>query len=743
MDNISHLSAMSEQVINERYAKKNQSGEVAETWKDICTRVVDHVCHKESKKYKSQMLDLIYTTKFLPNSPCLVNAGTNIGGLLACFVTKSPEDSWVGMCENLANFGHVARRGGGCGVDFSTIRPEGSQVFGSTHAKACGPIQHMRVVSEAMSSITQAGFRGMANMGVMRIDHPDVEKFIVCKQRDNALKCLLKEDIGKHYNKMVGHTSEESNVILDKFISNFNISVCITDDFMRRVERDQDFDLVFEGETHKTVRARELFNLIVENAWRNGDPGVLFYNAMNNGPYKFSEQEITATNPCGEQMLPPWGSCNLGSIDVSKLFNPSTGDVDWDQFKLIIHLAVQFLDNTISVNKFPTEEFGRWAKENRPVGLGIMGWADLLLKKQIAYGSPESIKFAKKLGGFLASEAHAKSVQLGKERGTPKSCRYDKLEYRRNATTISIAPTGSISLIAGCSSSIEPVFSAVTYRQDNTGEYEIRHPDADSEFFRCAVGGEYLHKVSWQEHVDMQSVFQSNCDSGISKTINMNSDATIEDVADAYMRAWKGKCKGITVYRDGCKTTQVLNTEERMGIIGYNQALRRPKDLPCRVFKSTAAGYEWHILVGLLDGNPYEVFAVNGATNLPDFGVITKRKKRHYAFLDNDGNELIHNLATAEEEINPKIELETRRLSLELRHRIHPKYICEQIDKSDDLVTSFSKAVNRIMKKHFLSATQVSADILCEKCAQKGKMIAMVPESSCWRCPECRDSHCG
>ena len=1226
------LCGVGDKVVRERYLRKDEDGNLIENWAGLCKRVVDHVCVNENQEFKDKVYDLIYNTKFLPNSPCLVNSGNSISGLLACTVTKSPEDSWLGMCENLANFGHIARRGGGAGADFSLIRPEGDPVFGSTHAKACGPIQHMRVISESMSSITQAGFRAMANIGVLRVDHPDIEKFIVCKQRSNALRSLLKEDPRNHFEQMDGHTSEEVNIILDKFMSNFNISVGVTDEFMKKVEKNQNFDLIFGGKIYKTVKARDLFNLIATNAWKNGDPGLLFYGAINDGPYKYSGQKITATNPCfhgdtmvavadgrnavsfkqlaedgkdvpvycrnsrggvsihwmrnpritgynqkilkitienghtlrttenhkfvmldgttkeakdlqkgdslsimskvsapfekmlkkwnsktqkyywinassqiswklehriiynfcnnknysygdgtihhkdynalnnnpanlewmiksdhdklhcqnmfgdsnpmrraknewseedwsrygenmsksvsgllnsraynisneelfnqavfltkeknrklsstewrkwsidngfvsqfsnfreqelgtisefltkaaqvvgienaeyshsdlreynrflkireesdlnvyfdkgimvrknceecgkefsvkyymreicfcsqscfgvnltnrpsfiqhaketrqrlrdkkkiillnaynkfktdigrepfkkefqlycksnkipfripskreassgklipifdswkqlkkesltlnhkvikveqdgtedvyngtvdkyhnlyvghflekyddcdkfvyintlqcGEQNLPEFGSCNLGSLDISKFYEEQQNDLDWKSLKNAIYVAVQFLDNVIDVNKFPTPDFYEWALKNRPVGLGIMGWADLLLKMKIAYGSPQSIKLARKLGKFMQEESHKKSVELGKERGTPECCKFKELEFRRNVTLLSIAPTGSISLIAGCSSSVEPVFSSITYREDNTGKYEMKHPDADSEYFKCAVGGKEEHKITWQQHIEIQAAFQENCCNAISKTCNLENSATVEDVYNAYMLAWKLKNKGITVYRDRSKTTQVLNTTNRTGIIGYNNALKRPDSLPCHIYNTTASGFEWHIIIGLLNGNPYEVFAVNGKINLPEFGTVVKKGKRYYALLDESGKELIGNLATAEEKIDPRISMETRRFSLELRHQIHPKYICEQIDKSNDLITSFSKAVNRIMKKNYLDIKEINTDeMICVKCAQKGKLVAMIPESACWRCPECKDSKCG
>ena len=889
----SPLTPIAENVARERYFKKDEDNSLVEDWSALCHRVVNHVCSKENKSFKEQMYDMMYTTQFLPNSPCLVNAGTSLGGLTACHVLPPVEDSWIGMCENLANFGHIARRGGGAGVDFSHIRPEGDPVFGSTHAKACGPIQHMRVISEAMSSITQAGFRSMANLGSLRVDHPDIMKFITCKQRSNALRNLLKEDIFNHFEQMDGVTDEQTNIVLDKFLSNFNISVLVTDDFMQRIEKDQDVELNFGGKVYVSLPAKTIFEAIVENAWKNGDPGLLFFDAINDCTYKYSGQTITATNPCfhGDSMVamadgrnfvsirqlveegkdvpvyccdiktgkieikqgrnprktrtdaplckvsfndggsiittpdhqvclrngeyievekltpkssvmtmtnfeysddnfdetikpsvtsievldttddvfnitvddhhnlcvlsrlaavvykncgeipgPSWTSCNLGSIDISKFAD--NGKINWVSLRNAIRCSVQFLDNVISVNKFPTEEFTKWAKENRPVGLGIMGWADFLLKLKLPYGSTESLALAKKVGKFFKEEAHKKSVELSKERGTPKNCRFEELEHRRNIDLLAIAPTGSISLLAGCSGSIEPIFSSVIIRKDNTGEYEMKHPDADKEYFRCAVGGKPENKISWQEHVDMQAAFQLYVGGSISKTINLENDATTTDVAEAYMRAWKKKVKGITVYRDGCKTTQVLSSERKTGFIGYNNALHRPKEIPCAIYKTRAQNLDWHIIIGLLNGNPYEIFAVNGNVDLPELGIVVKKKRRHYILQDHNDNVLIENLSDAEEEIDPKICLETRRSSLELRHQIHPRYICEQIDKSNDTITSFSKALKRILTKHYVSVDEISGEI-CEKCSKKGQMVAMIPESGCSRCPQCFSSRCG
>jgi len=760
-----HLSQMAESICQKRYYMKDADGNPAEDWIKMCWRVVNHVCPDDTKEYKQKAFDLIHSLKFLPNSPCLVNSGTNTKsrGLLACFVAKSPEDSWKAMVRNIEAFGDIARQGGGAGVNISNIRPEGDPVFGSTHAKACGPIEHMRMISEVMTSITQSGFRGMAMLATMRHDHPDIIKFIQCKQSERALKTMLREDIFSQYDDFLSNQSDQLKVILDKFMHNFNLSVLVTDEFMQAVEEDGTIDLVFNGKVYDTIKAKDLFAHIVENAWRNGDPGLLFKDRINEKtPYRYSGQTIDCCNPCGEMPLPELACCDLGSTDVSKFYNPSSRDLDWDNLRDAIWTAVRFLDNIIDANVFPTDDFASWAQDNRPIGLGVMGFADLLLSLRIAYGSDTSLELAQRLMDFFYTEAHKCSVQLAKEKGTPKSCQHDELDHRRNVTLLTIAPTGSISLLAGCSSSIEPIFSPVIYRYDNTGKYEMPHPKADKRYFRCAVDPEKQgREVTWQQHIDMQAAFQKFVDSGISKTVNMPNSATMDDVYNAYMYAWKSGCKGITIYRDESKTTQVLMTKgKQVTHLGWNNALKRPKRVDCDIFRSTAEGIEWHIIIGKVNDVPYEVFAMNGRTALPNEGVVVKRRSRHYSIEDKDGNTIVDNILADkiegiledEGKVDPtteeawrRINYETRRFSLELRHGIHPRFIVEQIDASNLFITSFSKAVGRIFRTKYLSLEdlqEISGDKVCPKCAEEDIVTKMVPGGSCLVCPRCAMSSC-
>jgi len=748
------LSERAEQICRKRYYQKGDDGQPIEDWAGLCWRVVNYVCKKEDDEFKNKIFELLATRKFLPNSPCLVNAGSNSksSGLLACFVTESTPDTWKGMVKTIETFGDIARQGGGAGVNLSEIRPEGDPVFGSTHAKACGPIEHLRMISEVMASITQSGFRGMAMLATLSVTHPDILNFIQCKQVARALRTYLREDIHNQFDDMFAGLNDQTKMLLDKFLSNFNLSVLATDDFMRKVEADEEIDLEFNGKTYGVLKAQTIFEAIIDNAWANGDPGLLFYDRLNDSPYRFSGQEVVATNPCGEQPLVQWGSCNLGSLDISKFYRKDIGDIDWPLLKEAIRIAVQFLDDVIDANTFPTSGFEKWSLDNRPIGLGIMGWADLLLDLRMAYGSSTSVEMAHKLGKFLAKHAHKRSVELGLERGTPPACNFIELDYRRNVTLLSIAPTGSISQIAGCSSSIEPLFSTTVFRYDNTGSCEMPHPKKDKRHFRCAVDPENQgREVPWQDHIEMQAAFQKHVDSGISKTINMPSNATKKDVAAAYTLAWQKGCKGITVYRDQSKSTQVLNTKAFAGFaLGHNKALDRPKKIPCDIFKTSATvnghSKDWHIIIGKLNGVPYELFALNGKHSLPSEAFVVRRKRRHYSIVDENDEIIVENIAEGEEEIGSEIAHETRRFSLELRHGIPPVDIIEQISKTSLVMTSFQKAVGRIFRNKYLTIDDIqtlAATQTCPSCAQEGKMVKLIPGGHCFVCPECGSSSCG
>lgn len=516
---VSRIDDVGKSVLKKRYFSKGES-----KWKHIVRRVVDYVYPKWDSENKENYYDMIYNRYFIPNSPTLVNSGKDKhAGLNACFVLPF-NDTIEEIYKTKLDFALVARKGGGCGTTLSHLRPEGDNVNGSTHGFAGGPVRFADTISHDMDVITQAGFRSMALMFTMSVYHPDILKFISAKSED-----------GK--------------------IHNANISVVVDDRFMNLVESDGEYWTEFNGKKYNKYKAREVFEKIVEGAWRNGDPGILFYDKINDSPYKYSGIKIDATNPCGEQPLPPYGSCNLGSLDLSKFF--SNGFFDFELFDFSIRLAVRFLDSVIDVNQFPTSEIEDMTKKCRQIGVGVMGLADLFMAMKLPYGSQESLAEFEKIMRFMYVVSKDESEKLGKKLGVPEYCQ-NLPEPRRNITLISIAPTGSISLIAGCNSGIEPFFSEITERKDKTGQYTI-DVSSEDDWFRCAVSSGKSKEVTWEEHVAVQSVAQKWSDSGVSKTINFPSHARKETIGKAYVTAWRSGCKGITVYRNGSRNMEVLS----------------------------------------------------------------------------------------------------------------------------------------------------------------------------------------
>lgn len=517
--NVRPVDEIAENILRKRYYMPEET-----SWEDVARRVADHVLGQSDPLYP-EIYQMIANRYFIPNSPTLVNSGKENGGLSACFVI-SMEDSIEDIYQTKFDFARIARKGGGCGTTLSNVRPQGDKVSGSAHGYAGGPIAFFDTISHDMDAITQAGFRPMAMMATMSVTHPDILKFISAKTTE-----------GK--------------------IANANMSVVVTDEFMRAVEEGTTYWTEFNGVRYQELNAREVFRQITDGAWRNGEPGMLFYEKMNNSPYKFTGQEILATNPCGEQPLPPNGVCNLGSLDVSK-FLTSTGTLDVYKLRRAAKLATYFLDRVIDRSSFPTEKITEWAKNNRPVGLGIMGFADFLLVKKIAYGSEESLKELDRLMNIIYDGAIETSIRMGELEGAPVECQ--KLpQPRKNITLISIAPTGTISLLAGCSSGIEPIFSEITVRVDNTGRYDMHHPMFEEEWFRCAVSANGAKEVTWREHLAIQSMAQRWTDSGVSKTINCPTHTRRDTVSDIYMQAWKDPfIKGITIYRNQSRQVEVL-----------------------------------------------------------------------------------------------------------------------------------------------------------------------------------------
>lgn len=510
-------------ILQKRYFWPNES-----TWEDVAKRVTNWVLGQEAPDVQEMAYNMIANRYFVPNSPCLVNAGKKDGGLIACFVVDML-DSIEEIYRTKYEFALIARKGGGCGTDLSHLRPRGSSVKKSVHGFAGGPVAFGNTICGDMKALTQSGFREMAMMLCCSVYHPDILDFINAKATEGVM-----------------HTT--------------NISVVVDNHFMNMVENNEQYTTSFtypDGTVQygETLSAKAVFDKIVDGAWRNGEPGLLFDDQINNSPYRYTEQKIFATNPCGEQPLPPNGCCNLGSIDLSKFI--VDGNFNYPLFSKAIDLSVLFLDSVISVNSFPTPEIEQWAHNNRPVGLGIMGLADLYLQLGLAYGSNEANSLLDNILSFMYKRAVAISEYLGKRSGVPVECR--KLPTpRRNITVTTIAPTGTISLLAGCSNGIEPIFSELLTRQDKTGKYTITHPLHNEPHFRCAVSTNGGIEVTWQEHVQTQCVAQQNIDSGVSKTINLPNKATRQTVAKAFKLAWSLGAKGITVYRNDSRQVQVL-----------------------------------------------------------------------------------------------------------------------------------------------------------------------------------------
>ena len=702
-------------------------------------RVARHIAKAEKKfggdaeKIKTTealFYDLMTEAKFLPNSPTLMNAGRRLGQLAACFVLPV-EDSMEGIFGALRNAALIHKSGGGTGFAFSRLRPKNSTV-GTTGGVASGPVSFMKIFNTATEQVKQGGTRRGANMAILRVDHPDIMEFIYSK-KDN------------------------------RDLNNFNISVGVTDAFMQAVADSNEYDLIDPRTREKVgqLDAAEVYRILVKQAWENGDPGIIFLDRVNADNPTPELGEIESTNPCGEQPLLPMEACNLGSINLAKFVIPNTnGDgpvVDYSALKDVVELSVRFLDNTIEMSKYPLPEITAMVRGNRKIGLGVMGFADMLYQLNIAYNTDESLETAETVMRFIQEAAHEASQNLAEKRGVfdnfDKSAFKNKGPKLRNATTTTIAPTGTLSIIAGCSSGIEPLFALSFVRNvmDNDKLMEVNPyfekvardrgfysddlmdiiakkgsisdiaeiPEDVREIFVTA------HDVSPEWHVRMQAAFQKYTDNAVSKTVNLPHDATEGDVRKVYNLAYELACKGVTIYRDGSKENQVLSfshTDKSQDKF-LGATIERPETLLGFTTKMKTGYGHLYVTVTEYDGKPFEVFATIGKSG---------------------------------RSTTAKTEAIGRLVSLALRSGVTVDKIINQLKgiggeypvfQNGGLVLSIPDAIARVLDKRYFSGENAAGhhkteySLLGEKCPECGQTVSF--EEGCMMCHFCGFNKCG
>ncbi len=732
------LSDNARTVLERRYLKKDSAGNVIERPQDMFRRVAHHIARAEEKysdgqeaeKMEALFYQMMTEFFFLPNSPTLMNAGRRLGQLAACFVLPV-DDSLDGIFSALKNAALIHKSGGGTGFSFSRLRPKDSRV-GSTGGVASGPVSFMKIFNTATEQVKQGGTRRGANMAILRVDHPDILDFITCK---------------KHHHDL----------------NNFNISVGVTDAFMEAVKRLAPYDLIDPKEKQKVgeLNAAEVYLHLVEQAWENGDPGIVFLDRVNRDNPTPGLGEIESTNPCGEQPLLPFEACNLGSINLAKFVQIADGNpvIDYARLKEIVWLAVRFLDDTIDMSRYPLPEITAMVEGNRKIGLGVMGFADMLYQMGLRYNSDEALQLAEDVMAFIQLQSHEASRELAGKRGTfknfdksvfgnKKGCRY------RNATITTIAPTGTLSIIAGCSSGIEPLFALSFVRRvmDNDELLEVNpyfeQAAKERGFFsselmnRIAGKGSIAemedipedvrrifvtaHDVEPQWHVRMQAAFQKYTDNAVSKTVNLPRDASPGDVLKVYNLAYELGCKGITIYRDGSKENQVLSFSEKdkKGSSGFMTAVKeRPETLEGFTTKIKTGLGQLYVTVTEFDGQPFEVFATIGKSG---------------------------------RSTTAKTEAIGRLVSLALRAGVKVSAIVDQLKgiggehpvfQQGGLVLSIPDAIARVLEKRYLAETTAGGRanrknaLLGETCPECGQTISF--EEGCMICHFCGYNKCG
>ncbi|MCG8637554.1 MAG: vitamin B12-dependent ribonucleotide reductase [Desulfobacterales bacterium] len=733
-NSICFLTENARLVLERRYLKKDDSGNVSETPEQMFRRVAGHIAAAEKnynenadiKGVEEKFYRMMTEFRFLPNSPTLMNAGRALGQLAACFVLPV-EDSIDGIFDAVKNAATIHKSGGGTGFSFSRLRPENSRV-GSTGGVASGPVSFMKIFNTATEQVKQGGTRRGANMAILRVDHPDILSFINSKSSDNQ-----------------------------KELNNFNISVGVTDAFMDAVYNNGDYELI-DPRTNLSpgkLNASAVYDELVRQAWATGDPGIVFLDEINRHNTTPGIGDIESTNPCGEQPLLPMEACNLGSVNLTRFVTVKEGTpaVDYEGLKKTVHLAIRFLDNTIDMSRYPLKDIEAMVHGNRKVGLGVMGFADLLFALNIPYDSPEAIDTAQEIMSFVRNESHAASSALAGERGSFPNIDQSifKGQTMRNATTTTIAPTGTLSIIAGCSSGVEPVFALCFERNVMDGDrlFEVNpvfekvarergfyseslmeeiirkgtvkgNPDIPVELKKVFVTA---HDVAPPVHIRMQAAFQRHTDNAVSKTVNLPGEAGEDDVRLIYDQAYKLKCKGVTVYRDGSKDHQVLSVSGRK--TGENDFLSAGKERP-NILEGftekikTGMGY-LYVTVSEFNNRPFEIFATIGKS-----GKSTQAKTEAIG----------------------------RLISLALRSGIEVEEIIGQIKgirgehavfQEGGLVYSIPDAISKVLEKRYMpngnGKRKRKNGLKSNDCPDCGQPIAF--EEGCMTCHSCGYTKCG
>ncbi len=730
-----NLSDNAKTVLARRYLKKDLDGKVTEKPAQMFRRVARHIAQaeknygtaKDVKQAETLFYDIMADLKFLPNSPTLMNAGRELGQLAACFVLPV-EDSMDGIFDSLKNAAAIHKSGGGTGFSFSRLRPKNSMV-GTTGGIASGPVSFMKIFNTATEQVKQGGTRRGANMAILRVDHPDIMEFIYCKKKNNEL-------------------------------NNFNISVGLTENFMEAVSQNEVYDLIDpqSGNPVGQLNAAEVYLSLVTQAWENGDPGIVFLDRLNRDNPTPAIGAIESTNPCGEQPLLPMEACNLGSINLSK-FITQTDDrpaIDYQGLGATVKAAVRFLDNTIDQSRYPLEAIDTMVKGNRKIGLGVMGFADLLFQLNISYNSEAALALAEEVMKFIQDTSHQASAELAEKRGVFKNFnksifkRRKKSRYR-NATTTTIAPTGTLSIIGDCSSGVEPLFALSFVRtvMDNdrllevnphfekvarergfysddlmdkiAGEGSLAHIDAIPEDVKQIYVT--AHDISPEWHIRMQAAFQKYTDNAVSKTVNLPTDATVEDVRRIYDLANELDCKGVTIYRDGSKENQVLSFSDKTKAVDSQAVvIDRPETLEGFTTKMKTGLGQLYVTVTEHNRHPFEVFATIGKSGR----------------------------STA-----AKAEAIGRLVSLAFRAGVKVENVVEQligiggehpVFQEGGLVLSIPDAIGRVLQKRYLDGKETKkgnagGGLMGEECPECGQTISF--EEGCMTCHSCGFTKCG